>query len=47
MCWSTNDNNKIEIGPPGEPLALAVRNRLAWTHDKQDLNIRDHDVTIN
>ena len=44
--WSTDNKNKIKIGDPGEPLALSSRGRIAWTHDKQDLNSQDYDVGI-
>jgi len=45
-CCATDDKNKVKIGPPGEPLALATRCRKKCVPESKDLNSLDHDMYI-
>ena len=42
--WSCDDKNKIKLGAPGEPLALATRNRSIWVPKTKDFIAADHDM---
>ena len=46
LYWSCDDKNKLKIGPPGEPLALAARARKVWVSQNKDFNSLDHDMGI-
>ena len=46
MHLSVDDKNKIKIGPPGEPLVLAVRSRPIQAHENQDINGQEHGIGI-
>ena len=43
---SRDDKNKIKVGTPGEPLALAQKKRMIKVPTKIDLSIADHDLCI-